>query len=216
MKPTKIIKTIILLLVAAVGTGMSGTKKSISTQGTQPNPRVGGLAVTQIGAMPPPAWDNYSIHNILKGGDNLKIDLTTREVPPEGEQAGVFAEAIIVRKADKRNRQYNALVLIGELTATKSNGKRFIATSSYNLDNARGINRLRETLKVWRGSDTLPDLGSFDPEKEFLGQKFLAQPTVEDKGGKRELRLARLKRGTGEPIAISPDYVKTAQTVATE
>jgi hypothetical protein len=214
MNTTKIIKTIFLLFVAAAGTGMSGTSKSfLSKELTAPWSAV--TAVPQVGAMQA-MRDNQSVNKILRGGDNVKIDLTTREVPPDGEQPGVFAEAVIVRKADKRNRHYNALVLIGELAATKSNGKKFVAAASFNLENARGINRLREMLKVWRGTNDLPDLSSFDPEQEFLGKGFLAQPAVEDKGGKRELRLARLKRGIGEPIAVSPDYVKTAQTVATE
>ena len=145
----------------------------------------------------------------------MKIDLTEREVPPENEQPGVFADVVQMVKADKRNKHYKVLVLVGQLEATKSNGKRFTATASFNLDNSRGINRLKEMLKEWRGSDALPDLGTFDPEQEFLGKGFLAEPAVEDKGGKRVIRLGRLKRSAGEPLAVSPDFVRAAPAAAT-
>jgi hypothetical protein len=148
------------------------------------------------------------------GGEKMKIDLTERESPSDTEQPGVIADVVQVVKADKRNKHYNVLVLVGQLAATKSNGKRFIAHVSFNLENSRGINRLKETLKVWRGSDTLPDLGDFDPEKEFLGKGFLAKPVAEDKGGKRIIRLAGLKPSTGEPIAVSPDFVRAAPQAA--
>lgn len=55
----------------------------------------------------------------------MKIDLTTREVPPDREQPGVFADVIETVKIDKKNRHFKMLVLVGELAATKSNGKRF-------------------------------------------------------------------------------------------
>jgi hypothetical protein len=138
----------------------------------------------------------------------INIDLTQREVPSPDEQPGVFADVVETVKTDKRNKQFKMLVLVGQLAATKSNGKRFTATAQFNLDNARGVNRLKETLKVWRGSDALPDLSQFDPEKEFLGKAFLAQPAVEDKGGKREIRLARLKRSSGDTLTVSPDFVR--------
>jgi len=143
------------------------------------------------------------------------LDLTQREIPDADAQPGVFADVVQVVKTDKRNKHYNVLVLVGELAAIKSNGKRFTATASFNLDNSRGVNRLKEMLKDWRGSDALPDLGTFDPEKEFLGKGFIAEPVAEDKGGKRVIRLSGLKPSTGEPIAVSPDFVRAAQAPAT-
>ena len=145
----------------------------------------------------------------------MKIDLTEREVPPDSEQPGVFADVVQIVKTDKRNKHYKVLVLVGELAATKSNGKRFTATAQFNLENSRGINRLKEMLRGWRGSDALPDLGTFDPESEFLGKSFMAEPAVEDKRGKREIRLARLKRGTGEPLTVSPGFVRAASAPVT-
>ena len=136
------------------------------------------------------------------------LDLTSREVPSPDEQPGVFADVVETVKTDKKNRHFKMLVLVGEFAATKSNGRRFTATASFNLDDTRGINRLKETLKAWRGSDALPDLSKFDPETEFLGKAFLAEPAVEDKGGKREIRLARLKRSTDQTLTVSPDFVR--------
>ena len=141
------------------------------------------------------------------------LDLTQREVPPEREQPGVFADVFETVKTDKKDRHFKMLVLVGELAATKSNGKRFTAVASFNLDDTRGVNRLKETLKVWRGTDALPDLSKFDPETEFLGKGFLAEPAVEGKGGKRVIRLAGLKPSTGEPLTVSPDFVREPKPV---
>lgn len=180
---------------------------------TTPWPVVGSV-VTHV-AMVLAAWGDKRIHNFFgKEVKNMKIDLTQREVPPSGELPGVFADVVQTVKTDKRNKSYQVLVLVGELAAAKSNGKRFTASASFNLDDSRGINRLKETLKVWRGSDALPDLGDFDPETEFLGKGFIAEPAVEDKGGKRVIRLAGLKRGTGQPLTVSPDFVRAGQAPA--
>jgi hypothetical protein len=145
---------------------------------------------------------------IGKEVNKMKIDLTQREVPSLDEQPGVFADVVKFVKTDKRGKSFEMLVLVGQLAATKSNGKRFTANASFNLDDTRGVNRLKETLKVWRGSDALPDLGDFDPETEFLGKGFLTQPAVEDKGGKKEIRLARIKRSADQQLAVSPDFVR--------
>ena len=88
----------------------------------------------------------------------MQIDLTSREVPKPGEQPGVFADVIETSKTDKRGRTYKYLVLVGELKATKSSGKRFTASCSYNLEDQRGLSSLREHLKTWRGTAELPDL----------------------------------------------------------
>jgi hypothetical protein len=144
----------------------------------------------------------------------MKIDLTQREVPPDREQPGVFADVIETVKIDKKNRHFKMLVLVGELAATKSNGKRFTAIASFNLDDTRGVNRLKETVKMWRGSDALPDLSQFDPETEFLGKGFLTEPAVEGQCGKRVIRLAGLKPSTGEPLAVSPGFVRAAKAPA--
>ena len=144
----------------------------------------------------------------------MKLDLTSREVPTPGEQPGVFADVVEAIKTDKKGRAYNYLVLTGELAAAKSSGKRFTATASYNLDDSRGINRLKEDLKVWRGSDAMPNLSDFDPVTEFLGKGFLAEPIAVDKKGKRQIQFSGFKRYTGEPIAVSTDFVRAGQAPA--
>jgi hypothetical protein len=137
----------------------------------------------------------------------LKIDLTKREVPPSGELPGVFIKAEQVLKSDKRGKSNNTLRLVGELEAVKSNGKRFIADATYNLDDTRGIDRLTKVLKIWRGSDALPDLGDFDPETEFVGKRFVAEPVVEDKGGKRLIKLTGIKP-VNQPTSSSTGVVQ--------
>lgn len=152
--------------------------------------------------------ENSRIYNYLKGGEKMKIDLTSREVPPANEQPGVFADVVPTIKTDKRGKKFNYLVLVGELKATKSSGKRFVATAGYNLDDTRGINRLKEDLMAWRASDTVPDLSDFDPVAEFLGKGFLAEPTIVDKDGKRQVQFSGFRPYTGEPITVSPDFVR--------
>jgi len=145
----------------------------------------------------------------------MKIDLTSREFPTPGEQAGVFADVTTVPQADKRGRKYTYLVLIGELKATKTSGRRFTATTRFNLDDARGIRSLRENLQVWRGSNALPDLTDFDPKKEFIGKSFVAEPVVHDDSGKREIRFSGFKPYTGDaPLTVSADFVRVSSTPA--
>ena len=169
---------------------------------------VSGMAVTHSGApCRAPDWVNNS--DTTKKGAKMKIDLTSREVPTPGEQPGVFADVVESTKTDKRGKVFKYLVLVGELAATKSSGKRFTAITGYNLDDTRGIERLKADLKVWRGSNTIPDLSTFDPQSEFLGKGFLAEPTVLDKGGKRQIQFSGFKRYAGDnPIAVSADFVR--------
>ena len=141
----------------------------------------------------------------------MNIDLTSREVPPEGEQPGVFADVIQTVKTDKRGRNYSYLVLVGELAARKSSGKRFTATCSFNLHDARGLGNLRKLLQIWRNSDELPDLSGFDPEKEFINRAFLAKPTVMDKGGKRQIQFSTFGK-CSDAITVSADFVRANAT----
>jgi hypothetical protein len=67
---------------------------------------------------------------------NIKIDLTARELPTKGLQPGVFADVVQGVKTDKRRKAYKTLTLVGELQATKTNGQRFIAHATYNLDDS--------------------------------------------------------------------------------
>ena len=165
-------------------------------------------AVPYASVMPFAAWGTSGGTTNLKGGENMKIDLTSREVPKPDEQPGVFAEVVETKRADKRGRVYNYLVLVGELAATKSSGVRFTALTGYNLDDARGIKELKADLKVWRGSDAIPDLKDFDPMEEFRGKTFLAKPTVVDKGGKRQIQFSSFKRYTGDqPLTVSAEFV---------
>lgn len=151
---------------------------------------------------------NYRILKTWKGGEKMKIDLTSREVPTQGEQPGVFAKVHQTVQTDKRGRKFSYLVLVGELKATKSSGRRFTATTRFNLDDLRGLNSLRENLQIWRGSNDLPSLTDFDPEAEFVGKTFLAEPTVHDDGGKREIRFSGFKPYTGEsPLTVGADFV---------
>jgi hypothetical protein len=139
----------------------------------------------------------------------MQIDLTTRETPTDKEHKGVFADVYQTPKKDKRERESNYLELVGELEETKSNGKRFTAIASYNLDNARGINSLKKMLKIWRDVTTLPDLSDFNPEEEFIGKGFKARPTVSGKGGKRVIQITSFKPDdTGKPLTVSKDFVR--------
>lgn len=139
----------------------------------------------------------------------MKIDLTAREAPNPDEQLGVFADVVQATKTDRRGRNFSYLVVVGELAATKSDGKRFVASCSFNLDDERGLKSLRKQLQVWRDIKDIPDLGSFDPEKEFVGKTFLAKPAIAGKGKKREIQFSRFKRYTGDnPLTISADFVR--------
>jgi len=139
----------------------------------------------------------------------MNIDLTAREFPEPGEQAGVFADVVKTTQANKKGKKFNYLVFVAELGATKSSGRRFTATTRFNVDDARGIRSLREKLQVWRGTETLPDLTKFDPVAEFVGKTFLADPTVHDEAGKREIRFSDFKPYSGDkPLAISSDFVR--------
>jgi hypothetical protein len=145
----------------------------------------------------------------------ITIDLTAREFPEPGEQPGVFADVVKVVQANKKGKKFNYLVFVAELAATKTSGQRFIATTRFNVDDARGIRSLRENLQVWRGTDTLPDLKKFNPEAEFIGKTFFAEPTVHDEAGIREIRFSGFKPYTGDsPLTVSSDFVRASQAPA--
>ena len=55
---------------------------------------------------------------------NVDNGLVSPDKP--GEQPGVFADVYKAVQTDKRNRKYNYLILVGELEATKSSGRRFV------------------------------------------------------------------------------------------
>lgn len=140
----------------------------------------------------------------------MKIDLTAREFPKPGEQQGVFVGAEEVEQANKRGKKFKYLVLVAELAATKSSGKRFTATTRFNVQDARGIRSLREKLQVWRGSKTPPDLTDFDPKAEFVGKTFMTEPGVHDEAGKREIRFSDFKPYTGDsPLTPSVEFIST-------
>jgi len=180
------------------------------------SPRLVGAVVVICVVMMLTGWINQRIsNNIGREVNKMKIDLTSREAPTPGEQPGVFAEVIKTVQTDKRNKKSNYLVLVAELAATKSSGRRFTATTRFNVDDARGIRSLLENLQVWRGTDTLPDLTTFDPVAEFLGKTFLAEPTVHDNAGKREIRFSGFKPYSGDsPLTVSEDFVRSDAPVA--
>jgi len=173
------------------------------------SPRLVGAVVVICVVMMLATWINQRISNIAgKEVKIMKIDLTSREAPTPGEQPGVFADVVETVQTDKRNKKSKYLVLTAELAATKSSGRRFTATTRFNVDDARGIRSLRENLQVWRGTDTLPDLTTFDPVAEFVGKTFRAEPTVHDEAGKREIRFSGFKPYSGNsPLTVSADFV---------
>jgi len=144
--------------------------------------------------------------------ENVKIDLTSREFPKPGKQPGVFVDVKEVEQANRRGKKFKYLVLVAQLDATKSDGRPFEATTRFNVQDARGIRSLREKLQVWRGGKTPTDLKTFDPKAEFVGKKFLAEPDVYDKEGKREIRFSDFEPYPGDsPQTSSADSVSASK-----
>jgi hypothetical protein len=135
------------------------------------------------------------------------IDLTEREMPEEVIQPGVFADVVRGKKTDRRGKEFTALTLMGQFAAVNSAGKRFMACKSYNLDNSRDINRLKADLRIWRGSDALPDLNKFNAEVEFLGKPFTGEPAVAKEDGKRVIRLTGFKPDPKSTLQVQ-DYIR--------
>jgi len=142
----------------------------------------------------------------------MKIDLTSREVPPDMEQPGVFADVFEASWPDKKGRSHRHLVLTAQLAATKTSRERFTATRAWNIEDTRGVNQLLEDLKVWRGSDELPNLKDFDPEREFIGKGCLIKPFAVSRGGKRQIQFTEFKPATGQAITVSSDFVRANQS----
>jgi hypothetical protein len=138
----------------------------------------------------------------------VKLDLTARELPTKGLQPGVFADVVQGVKTDKRRKAYKTLTLVGELQATKSNGKRFIAHATYNLDDNRGVKHLLDDLKTWRGTNAIPDIGNFDPEAEFYGKPFLCDPIFGDEKGSKVIRLHGFRPDPEKGVTVSLGFVR--------
>jgi hypothetical protein len=140
----------------------------------------------------------------------MKIDLTEREVPEPGDQLGVVADVFQTReKYKKRDKHYKALVIVGQLAATKSTGERFLVTSNFNLENSRDVNRLKKSVAALCGETAGANLKDFDPEVELIGKSFVTEPKAVDEDGTRELRFGPIKGYTGDsPIAVTADFVR--------
>jgi hypothetical protein len=141
-----------------------------------------------------PEWANKSIVTRLgKEVNFMKIDLTIREAPPEGPQVGVFADVIQGETKDKRGKTFKTLTLLGQLVAVNSNGKRFVARKTYKVSDTRGVKKLIGDLKVWRGSDAVPNLDEFDPEAEFLGKPFTCDHSSIEEDGAKVIQIGNFK-----------------------
>jgi hypothetical protein len=139
----------------------------------------------------------------------MNIDLTARELPTKGLQPGAFADVVQEEKYDQRRKKHiKVLTLIGELAATKSNGQRFNALATWNLDDDRGVKRLIEDLNTWQGTNALPDLSQFDPEAEFLGKPFVSEITATTEGGKKVARLKGFRPDPEKRVTVSAGFVR--------
>ncbi len=165
-------------------------------------------AVTCAGPMQPVRGNHTHRQLNWKEVRTIKIDLTARELPTKGLQPGVFADVVQGVKTDKRRKAYKTLTLVGELQATKSNGKRFIAQATYNLDDNRGVKHLLDDLKTWRGTNAIPDIGNFDPEAEFFGKPFLCDPIFGDEKGSKVIRLHGFRPDPEKGVTVSPGFVR--------
>jgi hypothetical protein len=148
-----------------------------------------------------------------RGGEKMKIDLTIREAPPEGAQTGVFVDVIPGETTDKRGKKFKTLTLLGQLVAVNSNGKRFMARKTYKVDDTRGVNKLIGDLKVWRGSDALPNLGEFNPEAEFLDKPFTCDHSSTEENGAKVIQIGDFKPNSEAKITAT-DYARKPEQPA--
>jgi hypothetical protein len=170
------------------------------------------MAVPFAGSMRP-ARGNHT-HQQVKWRevkyDCMAIDLTAREVPAKGQglHRGVIADVVQETQSDKRKRTFRTLTLVGELEALKSNGKRFVALATYNLDDDRGNRRLIEDLKIWRNVTELPNLDQFDPEQEFLGKPFVSELTFHAEDRRKVIRLKGFRPDPDKKVKVSEGFVR--------
>ncbi len=155
-----------------------------------------------------PTWHNNLHHQLIRREvkHKMKIDLTARELPATGLQPGVFADVIQGSKSNKRGKSFRTLTLVGELQATKSDGQRFIAYATYNLDDNRGVKHLIDDLKSWRGNNAIPDISQFDPELEFYGKPFVCDPTFADENGNKIIKLHGFRPDKDKHLTVSAGF----------
>jgi hypothetical protein len=201
-------QTFISILVAVIALRLMAAPTYLAWAMTAPWP-FSKMAVPFTRLMRP-ARGNHQHHQLNGKGVNktMKLDLTQRELPSTGLQPGVFADAVQGVKTDKRRKGFRTLTLIAELAALKSNNRRFTAAATYNLDSNRGVKRLIEDLKSWRGSDALPDLSQFDPEAEFVGKPFVCDPTFADEKGRKVILLSGFRPDPEKRLTVSPGFVR--------
>jgi hypothetical protein len=138
----------------------------------------------------------------------MKLDLTQRELPPKGVQHGIFVDVVEGEMADKRGKKYKTLRLTAQIAAVKSNGQRFMAGTTYNLDDNRGVKRLIDDLKIWRGTSAIPNLDQFDPEAEFLGKHFVCEPKIVNEDGQKSIQLNGFRPDPEKRVNVTAEFVR--------
>jgi hypothetical protein len=106
------------------------------------------------------------------------------EMPPPGEQTGVFTKVSIQTGKDDVGIEIKKLNLDIELDAVDSAGKKFPLQKTYRVDLKRGVTAFRNDFLAWSGRKlTDYELSKFDAEKLMKGKpvRLVVRHRKEDK-----------------------------------
>ena len=106
----------------------------------------------------------------LKGKKMLTL-ISIQEIPPTGEQTGVFTKVSIKTGKDEDGVDFKHLISGIALDATDSSGTKFLLEKTYNLNLPRGITAFRNDYFDWSGRKLSDyELSKFDADTLMNGK----------------------------------------------
>ena len=118
------------------------------------------------------------------------------EVAPPGEHTGVFTKVAIETGKDDIGVEYKHLVLVVDLDAVDSTGKKFPLKRQYKINISRGLTAFRNDFADWSGQKlTDYELNKFDAEKLMKGKPV-------------KLFVRHRKEGK-KPVAVIDRFLRT-------
>ena len=122
------------------------------------------------------------------------------EMPPPGEQPGVFSKVYIDKGKDEDGIDFENLVLVVDLDRADSTGKKFQLERTYNVKLKRGVTAFRNDFYIWSGRKlTDYDLATFEPEKWMTGKPVKLVVRHRKDGKKSVAVIDQFKRTVIEP-----------------
>ena len=143
--------------------------------------------------------------------------MTIEEIPPPGEQPGVFSKVFIEKGKDEDGIDFENLVVVVDLDAFDSTGKKFQLKKTYNVKLKRGVTAFRNDFHIWSGRKlTDYELSKFEPDKLMTGKPVTLVVRHRKEGKKNVAVIDQFKRTVIEPAKGAEPANPTTSTAAAQ